>query len=157
MSSEWKTNKTMCEYDILLYGILLHPCLYGENTSHMVKHPSCVSHTLSYTGLGLSGSCLGSMLGYLIFPGSEFWLSLCSTMGTSIFIGTYAGNMRTRLRKKYNIEGDKCDDMIAHAICSPCAICQEAQEIRNRDSDSNEYRNIQSEEWKPIPQEMTRK
>lgn len=150
--SDWK-SKSICDYDVMLYGILLHPCLFGENASHVMAHPSCVSHTLSYVGLGLTGNLLGSILGSALFPGSELGVSFCSSLGTSSLIGSYAGDVRMRLRKKYDIEGDRWDDFLVHAICSPCAICQEAQEIRLR----LEHEPERDAQWTPVPQEMTGK
>lgn len=151
--SDWKTSVTSCEYDVLLYGFLLHPCLFGENSAHIVKHPSCVSHTLSYTGLGLTGNCLGTLLGTALFSVNGPAGPVCGSIFSSLFIGTYAGEMRTRLRKKYDIPGDLEQDIMIHTLCSPCAVCQEAQEIRLRE---NERRADESEscEWAPVPQEM---
>lgn len=159
MSSEWKTYKSMCEYDIMLYGMLLHPCLFAENAEHVVKHPSCLSHLLSYTGLGLVGNCTGSLLADAIVPGSAFGSSFCTTLFGNMFLGVYGGEMRTRLRKKYDIEGNSTEDFMIHTLCSPCAICQEAQEIRLRNQHREESTSfeIENQGYVPVPQEMTGK
>jgi Cys-rich protein (TIGR01571 family) len=35
--------------------------------------------------------------------------------------------------RKYNLPEGPCNDCCVHFWCSPCAICQEAQELRKRE------------------------
>jgi len=40
---------------------------------------------------------------------------------------------RTALREKYNLrESEECGDLLATICCGPCAICQEARELKSR-------------------------
>jgi Cys-rich protein (TIGR01571 family) len=39
---------------------------------------------------------------------------------------------RALLRKKYGLQEEPCDDCLAAAFCSPCALSQEAREIKAR-------------------------
>jgi Cys-rich protein (TIGR01571 family) len=52
--------------------------------------------------------------------------SLCGSIGT----GIYAGKLRSKIRSKYNIEGTPFMDCMMHSFASPCALCQEANEIK---------------------------
>lgn len=153
----WRNKYNQCEYDILMYGLFCQPCLFGENTSSIMKHPSCISHTFSYSALGFSSSWLGSLLGNVICPGSDLAMIGGSSLCYGCLIGTYGGEMRTRLRQKYGINGTPNQDVLMHFFCSPCAVCQEAQEIRLRKNE-NHYHEIPSApcEWKPMHQEMNK-
>lgn len=39
---------------------------------------------------------------------------------------------RQALRKKYNLKEEPCDDFVVTLCCGPCALCQEAREIKAR-------------------------
>lgn len=40
---------------------------------------------------------------------------------------------RGRIRSRYLIEGNYVSDCIHHALCGPCAVCQEHREIHRRE------------------------
>ena len=39
---------------------------------------------------------------------------------------------RQKLREKYSLKEDSCGDLPATICCSPCALCQEAREMKSR-------------------------
>jgi Cys-rich protein (TIGR01571 family) len=39
---------------------------------------------------------------------------------------------REKLREKYGLEENACEDCFITCCCAPCAICQEAREIKTR-------------------------
>ncbi|CAF0752075.1 unnamed protein product [Adineta ricciae] len=41
---------------------------------------------------------------------------------------------RQNLREKYSLKEDSCGDLPATICCSPCALCQEAREMKSRDN-----------------------
>ena len=132
----WYTTFPLIDYDILLYGMLFPPCLYGENAAKIEEHPGCISHAIGYSGMTISGHYCGAIIGNAIVPGNHLAFTIGSLLCTSSFIGIYAGNTRTNLRKKYMIDGNKKNDSCHHFVCSPIALCQEAQEIRTRQNTS---------------------
>ena len=49
------------------------------------------------------------------------------------------------MRQKYNlVENPSCGDCLTTAFCSPCALCQEARELKFRGKRSNSYWKIVS-------------
>ncbi|OMJ92428.1 hypothetical protein SteCoe_4765 [Stentor coeruleus] len=40
---------------------------------------------------------------------------------------------RGKIRDRYLIEGSFCEDCLIHCFCSPCALCQEYSEVRNKE------------------------
>lgn len=127
------------DYDIFIYGMCCTPCLYGENAYSITRHPSCVSYALSYALLAMSFNMLGSCVGNALIPENPYMILACSSLFSSIGIGYFAGKNRQEIRKKYGINGSLDDDMCSHFICSPCGVCQEAQEIRERNKNVLDY------------------
>ena len=128
----WLTKFPNIDFDIMIYGALCTPCLFGENSTEIHKHPSCKSNTIAYSSLLVTGNIWGHIIGNAISPGSTLSVSIADCLCTGMMIGTYGGEMRSKLRNNYNINGKKLDDSCFHCLCSPIAVCQEAQEIRNR-------------------------
>lgn len=126
----WSTRNNIIDYDIITYGLSCTPCLFGENAFSITKHPSCVSYALSYNILILSSQMSGAIIGSLTMPHNIYIGTVIGTLLSSAFIGHYAGNMRTQIRDKYGIDGSATEDFWTHFYCSPCAVCQEAHEIR---------------------------
>jgi len=65
-------------------------------------------------------SCTGGCCAY-------YWLSciyLCALTGAPT---------RKAIRNKYNLPEEPCNDCCVHCFCGPCAICQEAREMRIRE------------------------
>ena len=125
---DWKYNKVDC--DILIYGALCTPCLFGENAYKMNKHPSCVSHALSYWAIAVASHVFGGYIGHLLLYQNPCIISACGTLCSSMAIGEYAGQTRSQTRGKFSIYGSVQNDKLLHCLVSPCAVCQEAQEIR---------------------------
>lgn len=117
--------------DIIIYGTFCTPCLYGENAFNITKYPSCVYYTFSYSLLWINGCIAGATLGNLLIPNNPIMISFMSTCISQALISQHAGSMRTQLRNKYNIDGSISNDYLMHFFCSPCAICEETQIIRN--------------------------
>lgn len=128
----WITTFPNIDYDIMIYGGLCTPCLFGENSSDIHKHPSCKSNSVAYMSLLMTGNLWGNIIGNAIVPGSFTSMTIANYLCTGMLVGIYGGEMRTKLRNKYNINGNQIDDSIFHCLCPPLATCQEAQEIRNR-------------------------
>lgn len=126
----WSTKTHTIDYDIITYGLFCTPCLFGENAFSITKHPSCVSYALSYNILILSSQMSGAIIGSLTMPHNIYIGTVIGALLSSAFIGHHAGNIRTKLREKYGIDGSFNEDFWAHFFCSPCAVCQEAHEIR---------------------------
>lgn len=122
------------EYDILLYGFLCTPCLYGENASHINGHPSCIAHSIAYMSLIIGGNIIGGVVGNCLVQNNPYVMNAFSILFSSMVIGEFAGTTRTNLRKKYSINGNTNNDKIIHCLISPCGVCQEAQEIRERNN-----------------------
>lgn len=49
------------------------------------------------------------------------------------FGAVFAGSFRSEVRNKYNLSEEPCSDCLVHFFCSPCAVCQEARELKVRD------------------------
>lgn len=145
----WSTRTNAIDYDIVTYGFFCTPCLFGENAYSIKKHPSCLSYALSYNMLILSSQITGAFIGSVSMPYNVYIGSVIGVLLSNAFIGHYAGNIRTQLRDKYDIDGSVCEDFWTHFCCSPCAVCQEAHEIRCRnnvnildDIDEQEYASL---------------
>mmetsp|Transcript_5458 Transcript_5458/g.12087 ORF Transcript_5458/g.12087 Transcript_5458/m.12087 type:complete len:273 (+) Transcript_5458:167-985(+) len=69
---------------------------------------------------------------YRKLHGSGFFcaclLMHCCHWFTCCFAATYRG----ALRAKYNLPAEPCGDCCVHCFCTPCAVCQEARELRIR-------------------------
>jgi len=46
---------------------------------------------------------------------------------------------REKIRAKYNLKEDPCGDCPVTLCCSPCALCQEAREMKSRGKIMNIY------------------
>lgn len=127
---DWKSKEHGIDYDILTYGLFCNTCLFSENAYSITKHPSCVSYALSYNIIIISAQMTGLLISSIIFPHNICASTTFGTLLSNTIIGHYAGNMRTKIREKYDIDGNLQEDFCVHFGCSPCAVCQEAQEIR---------------------------
>ncbi|KAJ0949161.1 putative PLAC8 motif-containing protein [Helianthus annuus] len=47
----------------------------------------------------------------------------------------YACMLRERLRTKYGLPSDPCNDCCVHFCCEACALCQEHAELKHRGLD----------------------
>lgn len=136
-SNRWLTNDV--DYDIIMYGAFCTPCLYGENAYSVTQHPSCVSYALSYALLAASFNMVGAFVGNAVLPQNPYMILCCASLFSSGAIGNFAGKQRSDIRKKYAIDGTVEEDTCVHFLCSPCGVCQEAQEIRERNKNVLDY------------------
>lgn len=121
-------------------SIFCAPCLYGINKSKFDTlngevSSSMMPGTFTYIFILLGWQVMGVLYTGLIanlfhtVPSPEVVQavsSLCGSVGT----GIYAGKLRSKIRSKYNIEGTRFMDFMMHSFASPCALCQEANEIK---------------------------
>ncbi|KAK9863545.1 hypothetical protein WJX84_005768 [Apatococcus fuscideae] len=101
---EWTAGIFGCLGDcgICCYGCWCPCCLFGDNHSKAMG-TGCVGPTIIFYLLG--------------------------SIGCQCF---YAGPLRKELRNRYSLQERPCNDCCVHWCCSPCAICQEAREIKAR-------------------------
>lgn len=128
-------NSLCYDLDICVYGLFCNPCLFGENSSHVTAYPGCVAQTIALIIVTYSVGLTGLFAEELLCNGSEVLSSingLATSCITSGVIASYTCGTRTKIREKYGVQGTSLDDFCIHCFCSPCAVCQEAQEIRHR-------------------------
>ncbi|CAF1252769.1 unnamed protein product [Rotaria sordida] len=104
-TNDW--NESLCgcfdDYSSCCYGFFCTPCLFGSNAKKINDH-NCFFMCCLYSILT---SC------YLCWIPHLF--------------------QRQLLREKYNLkENPSCGDCLTTLCCGPCAICQEAREIKSR-------------------------
>ena len=129
-STKWKSS--YIDLDILVYGWFCTPCLFGENAYKVDQHSSCPSYAISYSIVALSSQMLGAMMGNFLIPQDPVAMTFYASLCNNFAIGLYAGNMRTKIRNEYSLRGSLDRDTLLHFLCSTCAVCQEAQEIREQ-------------------------
>lgn len=133
MTDTWKSKG--CDLDVCIYGTFCNPCLFGENSSHVISYPSCFAQTIAvlflYYSLNLTGGIIGCSSLDAKDVGSALLSVSCSCL-SCVLTSLYTKGIRTRIREKYNIEGADTEDFLLHCLCLPCAVCREAQEIRHR-------------------------
>ena len=121
-------------------SLLCPMILFGHNNAKLRAiegdpYPSWVPYCFGYAGSYLLGNvCFIGYVPLLVALASNatltpYAIQTGANLCGSLSIGLYAGTFRTKLREKYNIEGSKCHDVAVHTFISPCALCQEAQEI----------------------------
>jgi Cys-rich protein (TIGR01571 family) len=126
-------------------------CQYGHNvqkfklTNNEIS-PSWIPYTFGYFGSYVIGGLIFILYANIFANFGNLSLNpdIINTFGNvggSICLGAYAGKFRTELREKYNIEGSQFTDCIIHSVMSPCALCQEAEEIEIRHNENNFYGN----------------
>lgn len=132
-------NDEFCSSDleVCLLGSVAPCVLYGSNVERMGSSPGAfANHCLPYTGLFVIGNSL---------------------FGWNCLAPWFSYPTRTAIRRKFNLEGscealarscgccgdliedegqrEQCEsacDMGTHVFCHPCAVCQEAREVRRR-------------------------
>lgn len=133
MTDTWKTKG--CDLDVCIYGTFCNPCLFGENSSHVISYPSCFAQTIAvvflYYSLNVTGGIIGCSSLDAKALGSALLSVSCSCL-SCLLTSLYTKGIRTRIREKYNIEGTDSEDLLCHCLCLPCSVCREAQEIRYR-------------------------
>jgi len=104
MAQPWSSGLFGCFDDIGIccYGLFCTPCLYGENVNKL-------------NGVGCYMPCCQ----YYCLAG----LSMCCCV---------ASPNRTMIRNKYGLAEEPCNDCCVHVFFSPCAVCQEARELKKQ-------------------------
>ena len=97
-------------------------------------YPSWIPYACGYMGSYALGLACFMTYGVSILNaiGANLAPNVAEPIATScgsLCLGIYAGHHRSAIRNKYNISGSRCGDMMVHALVSPCALCQEAEEI----------------------------
>eukprot|EP00210_Caulerpa_lentillifera_P007007 g6701.t1 len=105
---DWSSGLYDCLDDagICVWGVCCLPCLFGENT------------------YGLYATDTES---------GPFILTCCLYLACLPFYSCIGGLFRNDLRRKYGLKHEPCGDCVVHLCCFPCAICQEAREIKHHD------------------------
>ena len=145
----WLNHPCECvNTENFLMSLFCTPCQFGINQSALnysdgervtTMLPGCVSYTLILIGCQLLGILYSNSLisSGLMLSGEV--VQLISTCCGNIGIGLYGGHTRKRLREKYGIIGNSCEDFMMHAFAAPCAVCQEANEIKIRESYNSSF------------------
>lgn len=139
-SPEWISS----DWEICFLGWQAPCVLYGSNRERLTgNHVSFSEHCLLYLALLVAGECV--VRGNVVAP-----------------LMTYTS--RTEIRRKYNLKGNyqgwkeatsccmthsentqenmevACDCLL-HYFCHPCALCQEARELRRRTPNFSQFGN----------------
>ena len=128
-------TKTLCDNhptELVCTTILLPCCQYGLNhqkyermyvDSHSHWCPPVVTYVASHI--------LGSMyaLALVMITGIPLSPDLPICIGSHIGQSCYTARLRTRVREKYNIDGNAWEDFTTHLLCHPCALCQENAQL----------------------------
>ncbi|CAF3229434.1 unnamed protein product [Rotaria socialis] len=109
MSSQNEWNEELCDcFDdcgTCCYGYWCAPCLFGSNAEKIDGKNCCLM------------CCLYGVLAHFY---------LC-------WVPHYFE--RQNLREKYNLEANpSCGDCLTTSFCGPCALCQEAREMKSREN-----------------------
>ena len=133
----WKQSIVCGNYPLdKTFTSLVCPMItFGHNSATMNAqeghpYPSWVPYGCGYIGAYVLGVvCVVSYFPQF-FPGiTDATVSALAQLQGSLCLGVYAGHQRSRIREKYNIEGNSYSDCIMHSFLSPCALCQESYEI----------------------------
>jgi Cys-rich protein (TIGR01571 family) len=127
--------------DIILYGCFCTPCLFGENQAALRtaqgEYTTCYRGCILYTLHSVCGSIAGVSVA-LATQCNPALVNVAGTLCSRIMVGAYAGAARKDLRTHLGVP-EVCDDFSMHLLCSPLAVCQEAQWIRDNGMKENEH------------------
>ena len=90
------------------------PCAMGQMMDMFEKN------TAESSGAGDTNVC-GTYCCYLMIP-------YCG----GCIAANYAAGIRKKIREKYNLKEDPCNDCMAHFCCGCCATIQEIREVKSR-------------------------
>ncbi|KAJ0256243.1 Protein PLANT CADMIUM RESISTANCE 12 [Hirschfeldia incana] len=105
----WTTGLCDCHQDgHICVQTAIMPCISFAQNTEIVNRGTipCMNAGLIHLALGFVGCC---------------WL--------------YAFPNRSRLREHFALPEEPCGDFWVHLFCTPCAICQESRELKNRGAD----------------------
>lgn len=102
------------------------------------KSPNWCGPAIAYCGSQLIGGMLCYSYGTYLLNSMNIIItkdlvyglvSVGSAMGSSC----YSAELRTKIRQKYGIDGNTCNDVCVHYWCNPCASCQETAELSHHE------------------------
>lgn len=98
----WQNGLFGCTNDCgdCCFGCLCLPCLWGRNNKEFYLEVE----------KSTKPCC------------KYFWCCPCACV--------FAADMRRDIRTKYNLSESPCNDCFTHCCCGPCAVCQEARELK---------------------------
>ncbi|GMH33219.1 hypothetical protein BSKO_01053 [Bryopsis sp. KO-2023] len=116
---DWSTGLFGCLDDagLCVWGLFCTACLFGENVSSLTQVQSQQDLINKVPPPVASGCCCPCLLYSL----------------TTVYCWCCVGGLNRRdLREKYGLRHEPCGDCTVHMFCSPCAVCQEARELKVR-------------------------
>ena len=129
--------------DTMLTGIFCPCVLYGHNSAKFDTLQGSVYSSLWIPTTGYVAAAFVGMLSFGVYGAIAHNLGLklsvdtlhcISSLGGNALIGCHAGNRRSEIRQKYGIDGTRCGDCLIHAVASPCALCQEYNELERQEN-----------------------
>ncbi|VVA94505.1 unnamed protein product [Arabis nemorensis] len=117
----WTTGLCDCHEDgHICVQTAIMPCVSFAQNSEIVNRGAipCMNAGVIHLALGFVGCC---------------WL--------------YAFPSRSRLREHFALPEEPCRDFWVHLFCTPCAICQESRELKNRGADPSIGWHSNVEKW----------
>mmetsp|Transcript_3228 Transcript_3228/g.9179 ORF Transcript_3228/g.9179 Transcript_3228/m.9179 type:complete len:253 (-) Transcript_3228:276-1034(-) len=138
------------DVDLCCYGTFCTPCLYGENVRqlkelHGEQGASCIPPCCTLLSMSTAAQLVtvGAVTGAGLAAAGGAGASPAAVMAITRFaqnLGDLAGSCtsagitsrsRSSLRRKFGLaENMHFSDFWIHFWCGPCAVCQEAREIR---------------------------
>ena len=135
--SEWSISTFDCMNvpgETLIMSLFCSPCQFG--LTHAKAHSpeqSALSYCVAY-GFNAYVCYVAALALTPVPPVTPAAAALIASCASTSAVGMYAGSARTRLRRKYGIEGSGCDDCLLHTFFHQCALAQEANEVLTRES-----------------------
>ncbi|GBG78533.1 hypothetical protein CBR_g27758 [Chara braunii] len=71
----------------------------------------------------------------ILEDGEKRWFTGCTLFSLTQLICSgafYTGRYRSKLRRKYQLPPEPCNDFLVHCFCGCCAYCQEHSELKAR-------------------------
>ena len=119
--AHWNTSLFDCcsDLEICCYGCCCRHCLYGSTVMNMSngKQPCAMPCALTWC-IDCVLTCCGTT-----------WPFQCSCIVTH--------TLRQAVRERFLLPQEPCNDILVHCCCQPCAICQEAREIKYQSRQPN--------------------
>ncbi|KAL5711940.1 hypothetical protein ACHQM5_014161 [Ranunculus cassubicifolius] len=106
--AKWSSGLCACHGWGVCCMTMFFPCVTFGRNAHMIDEgkSSCVAHGFAYAML--QPVC-------------------CQCVLTCFY--------REKLRAKYGLPKEPCNDICVHFFCGPCALCQEHAELKSRGLD----------------------
>ncbi|KAK7258186.1 hypothetical protein RIF29_32699 [Crotalaria pallida] len=141
----WTTGIFGCAEDreSCLTGLFCPCVLFGRNVESLSKEDTpwtkpCICHAICVEGgisLAIATAAATFLFPGIIDPGTSFLIAE-GLFFTWWICGTYTGQVRHSLQKKYHLENSPCHACCVHCCLHWCALCQEHREMKGRLSDN---------------------